>query len=51
MSKVPIAFAHETESDVPHAHQLNASTRAALVEFFTPFNLLVNELVDDNFGY
>jgi hypothetical protein len=42
---------HETDSKVPSHHVINSTSLAKLKEFFRPFNILLDDLINDKFGY
>jgi len=43
---------HAMDADlVPQQHQLNATMRSKLKDFFQPFNLLLEQFLDEALGY
>jgi hypothetical protein len=48
---VPKGFTHETKMQIDPKHALNATMEQRLRDYFRPFNLLLYELIGEDFGY
>lgn len=51
LSKVSIVDAHSTKENAPHEDGLDNETREKLKEFFRPFNQLLYDFLDEEFGF
>ena len=45
--RILVGGGHESEAVVPVHYQINSTTKAKLQNFFTPFNILLDDLMEE----